>query len=467
MRSSNDIVIIDPNPFLLSKMSEMIRRVGLSASCFSDPNTSVHHIETAFPHLALLGPSLDRDTYLKCVHKLKIMDSALPILIASDIDKYLEISTDSPLDELNVVSTGLSWEGLTKAIIRVSERKKEKKTGSNFPLMIGKSKAVIDLKQRLKTLADKPITVLVTGESGTGKELVALYLHQASSRNGSPFIRVNCAALPDELLESEIFGFRKGAFTDAYRDKPGRLEMAHKGTFFLDEVGDLTLQLQAKILQVLEDREFSRLGDIRDKVIDTRIVLATNQDLKQLVRQGRFRKDLYYRINVVNIAVPPLKERKGDIDLLVDYFIHKSAYELKKEVMGLPDGVMRRFKAYHWPGNIRELENTVKRIVMLGETDFVFHELQPENGTTKDEMTGMSHSDVDDVPWNDKKIIDFFKTNNFSLKEITKAYVSEMEREEILKALDIMKWNRKKSAELLEVSYKKILNRINEFDLEK
>ena len=411
---------------------------------------------------------MDRDAYLKCVHKLKIMDSTLPILVASDIDNYLEISTNcSPLEEFNVVSPELYREDFTQTIIRASKRKKERKTRFKFPLMIGKSEAVRELRQKLKALADKNITVLVTGESGTGKELIALYLHHVSSRNEWPLIRVNCAALPDELLESEIFGFRKGAFTDAHQDKPGRLEMAHNGTLFLDEVGDLTLQLQAKILQVLEDSEFSRLGDIRDKVIDARIVLATNQDLKKKVRQGSFRKDLYYRLNVVNITVPPLRDRKGDIDLLVDYFLHKCAYELKRDVMVLPVGVMKHFEKYHWPGNIRELENIVQRIALLGDTDFIFNELQAEIGNTKDEMTMNTYSAANNVRWSDKKINDLFKQTNYFIKKTTKAYVSDIEREEILKALAATNWNRKKSAELLKVSYKKLLNRISEFNLEK
>jgi two-component system response regulator AtoC len=467
MNTSADIVIIDPDPHLLSKMSEKTKQVGFSTCCFSDPDTSVQHIESSFPRLALLGPSLDRDSYLKCVHKLKIMNSALPILTVSNINNHLGISKSNTLEEFNIGSSEPHCEDFTQAIISVSNREKEKKTKSNFPQIIGKSKIVCELRQKIKTLADRDITVLVTGESGVGKELIALYLHYFSSRQRWPLINVNCAALPEGLFESEIFGFRKGAFTDAYRDKPGRLEMAHKGTLFLDEVGSLTPRLQAKILQVLEDREFSKLGDTKDKIIDARIVLATNQDLKEKIRQGSFRKDLYYRLNVMNIRVPPLRERKEDIDLLVDYFIHKYAYELKREVITLPADVMQYFYEYHWPGNIRELENIVRRIAILGNADFIFEELRTEIDIPKYKLTTSSHDDINNHPSHNKKINDLFKKNSFSLKKITKAYVSEIERKEILKALDATKWNRKKSAELLEVSYKKLRNRIIEFKIEK
>jgi two-component system response regulator AtoC len=466
MSSSANIVIIDPNPHLLSKMSDKTKQLGFTTRCFIDPNTSIQHIVNSFPRLALLGPSLDKDAYLKCVNKLKAMDLTLPILKASAIDNHLEICTNSSLEDFDVIPSGLQWEDFTRAIIKVSNRKKDKKIRSDFPLMIGKSEAFGDIWEKVRTIADKNITVLVTGESGTGKDIIALYLHQLSSRSERLLVRINCAALPDGLLESEVFGFQKGAFTDAIQDKPGRIEMAHKGTLFLDEIGDLTLPLQAKILHILENKDFSRLGDIRDKSIDARIILATNQDLKEKVRQGSFRKDLYHRLNVLNIAVPPLRERKGDIDLLVDYFKHKFAYELNRSVIVLPASVMKHFQKYHWPGNIRELENVIRKIVLFENADFVFDELQIINGTTKAAMATDSYSNEDMMPCSDEKINDLFNENSFSLKKITKAYVSEIERHEILKALRATKWNRKKSAELLAVSYKKLLNRISEFKLE-
>ena len=468
MGSTKDIVIIDPNPHLLDKMSRMTLQTGFSAICFDDPNTPIYRFEDALPRLALLGPSLDLDTYLKCVHKLRIVDPTLPILIASDIDSYHNIYTDSPHNDLHLVSPELYHGTLTQAIVSALERKKVHKPKYKLPLIIGRSEAVRGLREKLKTLANRDLTVLITGESGTGKELIALYLHHSSIRHKSPLIRVNCAALPDGLLESEIFGFQKGAFTDASHDKPGRIEMAHNGTLFLDEIGDLSLQQQAKILQVLEDKEFSRLGDIKGQIIDARIILATNQDLKKKVRQGRFRKDLYYRLNVINITVPPLRERKDDIDLLVDYFMHKSAYELRKEPVAFPIGVMRHFKDYHWPGNIRELENTVQRIALMGNTDFIFDELHTEKSNQKKDGIVMASCQYNnDGHWSDKKIYDLFRKTNYSLKNTTKTYVTEREREEILKALNETNWNRKKSAKLLKVCYKKLLNRINEFNLEK
>jgi two-component system response regulator AtoC len=278
-------------------------------------------------------------------------------------------------------------------------------------------------------------------------------------------VKVNCSALPDELLESEVFGFQKGAFTGAYRDKPGRLEMANGGTLFIDEIGNLSLSLQVKFLQVLEDRSFSRLGGTEDRIVDTRVVAATNTDLAKKVRDGTFRKDLFYRLNVVPIEAPPLRGRSDDIPLLTDYFLNKYCFELGKDCLELPRKIADLFLAYQWPGNVRELENVIRRAIILRNWDFIFKELNLENLQHDSEDVLLSDDTSHPLVWQDDKVRRFFRDSDFSLKKISNAYVSEAERQAILKALKQTQWNRKKAAELLRVSYKTLLNRIFEFDL--
>jgi len=224
---------------------------------------------------------------------------------------------------------------------------------------------MIDVRKKILTVSQRDINVLVTGETGTGKELIARSIHFHSTRNKEPLVKINCVALPNELLESEVFGFQKGAFTGAHQNKPGLLELADGGTLFIDEIGALSMAPQAKFLQVLEDKAFSRLGGIRDKTLDIRIVAATNADLRRMVLEGSFRKDLYYRLNIMPIQVSPLRERIEDVPLLIHYFLNKYCFELKREILSVPDDVINFFLSYHWPGNVRELQNVVERALII------------------------------------------------------------------------------------------------------
>ena len=232
----------------------------------------------------------------------------------------------------------------------------------SFGNIIGKSKPMLDIYRLIEKVAHTKANVLVTGESGTGKELIAKAIHYGSPRSQGPFVAVNCSALADSLLESELFGHEKGAFTDAHSTRKGRFELSHGGTIFLDEIGEMTINLQAKILRVLQERKFERVGGSETIEVDVRIITATNRDLKKEVADGRFREDLFYRLNVVHLHIPPLRARTDDIPLLVAHFIKKynSEAEVKKNLKVSPDA-LRRIYAYAWPGNVRELENAVER----------------------------------------------------------------------------------------------------------
>jgi two-component system response regulator AtoC len=293
-------------------------------------------------------------------------------------------------------------------------------------------------------------TVLLRGESGVGKEIVAKAIHKASPRAGKQFLKVNCAALPSALLESELFGHEKGAFTGAYRQKPGKFEAADQGTLLLDEIGEMPLRLQAKLLHVLQDGEFSRVGG--EKVIDTdvRLICATNRDLEASMRTHQFREDLYYRINVIEIRIPPLRERREEIPVLLEHFLKKFNVQYGRAV-DVPTETQRAFLEYHWPGNIRELENAVKRVVVLGSARSVHLEIVgnlsrlrpvPASGTVATTEARLSL----DTP--------------ISLKEIARQAARDAERVAIKEVLDRVRWNRAKAARLLQISYKALLYKI-------
>jgi transcriptional regulator with GAF, ATPase, and Fis domain len=231
--------------------------------------------------------------------------------------------------------------------------------------IVGRSSAIADVIDRIELVSSTRSTVLITGETGTGKELVARAIHNRSAQQDMPFIKVNCAAIPETLLESELFGHVRGAFTDATTSKKGKFSLANRGSIFLDEIGTMSVGLQAKLLRVLQEREIEPLGAERTEHVDVRVIAATNRDLRQLVHEGRFQDDLFYRLHVVPINLPPLRERVDDIPMLVEYFADKHATRTGKPIDALEDGVVSSLQAYHWPGNVRELENTIERAVVL------------------------------------------------------------------------------------------------------
>ncbi|MGH7278522.1 MAG: sigma-54 interaction domain-containing protein [Candidatus Rokuibacteriota bacterium] len=310
------------------------------------------------------------------------------------------------------------------------------------------SSKMAPVRDLVSKVAGTNTTVLLRGESGVGKEVVARALHKGSPRAGKQFLKVNCAALPGELLESELFGHEKGAFTGAYRQKPGKFEAANGGTLLLDEIGEMPLRLQAKLLHVLQDGEFSRVGG--EKIIDTdvRLIASTNRDLEAAMRVHQFREDLYYRLNVIEVRIPPLRERREEIPVLVDHFRRKFNVQYGRAVE-IPGDTVRAFLEYPWPGNIRELENAIKRIIVLGSARPVHQEMLANlsRGTTP--VPGAS---LRGAPANPDAAI--------SLKDIARQAARDAERVAIKEVLDRVHWNRAKAARLLQISYKALLYKI-------
>ncbi|HMJ63011.1 MAG TPA: sigma 54-interacting transcriptional regulator [Bryobacteraceae bacterium] len=285
------------------------------------------------------------------------------------------------------VENSLAFRQVVERANKLSEEKlylqDEIRTEYNFEEIIGESPALKHILQQLETVAPTDSTILIRGETGTGKELIARAIHHLSGRRERTLVKVNCAAIPTGLLESELFGHEKGAFTGAIAQRVGRFELAHRGTLFLDEVGDIPLELQPKLLRVLQEQEFERLGSTRTTRVDVRLVAATNADLTQKVADNQFRADLYYRLNVFPLTIPPLRERREDIPLLVRYFAQKYARRMKRPIETIPVKAMTALTEYHWPGNVREMENFIERAVILSrgsELQIPVAELKPRNG---------------------------------------------------------------------------------------
>jgi two-component system response regulator AtoC len=308
------------------------------------------------------------------------------------------------------------------------------------------------IKEIIDQVADTDVTVLIQGESGVGKEVVARSIHQNSSRRNNPFIKVNCAALPPDLLESELFGYEKGAFTGAYRQKLGKFELAHHGTMFLDEIIEITPDLQGKLLQVLQDREFSRLGGKKDVRVDVRVLAATNRNIEESVRSGRFREDLYYRMNVVSLTIPPLRDRKEEIPIFVEYFLDKSSKKYNKKVKPLSDQAMKMIMQHQWLGNVRELENAIQRYIILGDEEAIVD----ESGL----LMKRDHPHI-------QAVLAPLKKAWPSLREVHHEAIIKVESKMIRKALELTNWNRKKAASLLNISYKALLYKIKACNLDK
>jgi two-component system response regulator AtoC len=349
---------------------------------------------------------------------------------------------------------------------------------SRYTALLGQSDKMREVCALIERVADTDVTVLIRGESGTGKELVARAIHYASPRRDKPIVKVNCAALPAELLESEMFGFERGAFTGALQQKPGKFEFANHGTMFLDEISEMPLPLQAKLLQVLQDGEFSRLGGRQDVRVDVRVVVATNRDLEAAVADGQFREDLFFRLNVVCITLPPLRQRREEIPILTEYFLQRYAGHYNRPAPSLAQDTRRLFDEYAWPGNVRELENAIKRTVILG-TDMPIRreiaqaiagrdphvgpipvlELIPASAAPPPAAASGAAPAADAEPP--------LPEGPCSLKDIARHAAREAERRLIARTLQHTRWNRREAAELLGISYKALLYKIKEAELDR
>lgn len=317
--------------------------------------------------------------------------------------------------------------------------------GAGFPpeeVIFGQSAAMQSVRHKISKAAIANVPVLLQGESGTGKDLLARVIHSGSNLANGPFVKVSCPAIPGTLLESELFGYEKGAFTGAYGTKPGRVEMANRGTLFLDEIGEMDPGLQAKLLQVLQDGHFCRIGAQGDRRIDVRIICATNRNLEAEIAAGHFRRDLFYRVNVLNISLPPLRDRASDIPVLTDYLLRSYEELYQLPVHPIPRTILKQMEEYSWPGNIREMENVVRRYVILGSDSSVVTEALSSP-----------------APESETKVM---ANGSGPLKEAIRQATQQLERGIIRRALEANGWNRKRAAGVLQISYRTLLYKLKD-----
>jgi two-component system response regulator AtoC len=334
-----------------------------------------------------------------------------------------------------------------KISAKLPSSKAPSSNGIRPEILFGVAPEMQRIRKTIEQVAPVRVPVLIRGESGSGKEALAAYLHQLSPWSGAPLVKVNCAAIPGSLLESELFGYEKGSFTGAYNSRAGKFESANGGTIILDEIADIDSGLQAKLLQVLQDGCFSRIGDLEERRVEVRIICITNRDIEDEIQRGNFREDLYYRINVVNVQMPPLRHRLDDLPLLTDYFVQHYAERFNRRPQPVPTAMLDRFRQHPWPGNIRELENYVKRYVILDSSESILTDL--EERTRGPMVAGFQLPPVTD----------------FSLKKFSKMASQQAEHYLILEALKNTRWNRKRAAELLGISYRALLYKIKETGL--
>ncbi|HXD17184.1 MAG TPA: sigma-54 dependent transcriptional regulator [Vicinamibacterales bacterium] len=507
MSQKSQVLVVDDDLAMCGFLRSFLGARNYNALTVTNADEAVRRFHAERPAAVLLDVvmpgSMDG---LAALAAFKKIDKDVPIIVISGQGRTSVVvqamrlgATDflcKPFEENElevVIEKALKQHQLSQEVATLRAQLKEQ---SRYTMLFGHSRQMHEVRDLIERVSDTDVTVLIRGESGVGKELVARALHEQSLRKDKPFVKVNCAALPTELLESELFGFEKGAFTGAIQHKPGKFEFANHGTMFLDEIGDMSFPLQAKLLQALQDGEFSRLGGKSDVRVDVRVITATNCDLENAVAAGKFREDLYFRLNVVTITIPPLRERREEIPMLTDHFVKKYSVQYNKPFPGISAELANLFLEHEWPGNVRQLENMIKRMVVLGSEAPIVQELQqpapqlhhwPHTSSSIPRPMAPPLQPVMPPPAAAPVAVAAVApaglgidsvaavaasagasaAANVSLKDIARSAAREAERELILRMLTRTRWNRKEAAEILGISYKALLYKIKENGLDK
>lgn len=458
------VLVVDDAEGIRSYLANLLEMRGYQVDTAADGRRAIALIEGgAAPDLLILDVMMPGIDGLETLRRIREMQPDLPVVMLSVIAKASTIVGAMQLGAVDYLNKPFEEQELEAVLSkwiehRVAECERAAvRVAVSDPVAdsVWKSAAMLRIRTLIQQISETDVTVLIQGESGVGKEIVARAVHANSSRSHGPFVKVNCAALPEELLESELFGYEKGAFTGANFRKPGRFEVANKGTIFLDEIGEMSPALQAKMLQVLQDRVFTRLGGHDEVRVDVQIVSATNCPLIENVAQSQFREDLYFRLNVVNIAIPPLRERREEIPELMATFLRRYSVLYDRVELEPSDELCRAFARYSFPGNVRELENMIKRIVVLESEDSILAEIARREAGEDRARNGLP-SLIDEVEET---------AGDVPLREVGRRVARQAEREAIETVLRHTQWNRKQAAKLLNVSYKTLLQKIRECGL--
>ncbi|MFQ5586668.1 MAG: sigma-54-dependent transcriptional regulator [Thermodesulfobacteriota bacterium] len=452
------VLIIDDEESIRHMLSVTLKREGYEVVSAEDGRQALKVIEGEefdFILCDIKMPGMGGLEFLKSLTSMSASPSPMPVVIMMSaygtVDTAIECMQFGAYD---YISKPFKPDEAILTLRKAEERERLKRENRrlkdelrfdyDFENIVAEDRKMHEIFDLIRKVASYNTTVLISGESGTGKELIARAIHFNGERKEGPFIPVNCGAIPATLMESELFGYVKGAFTDAVRNREGLFQEADGGTLFLDEVGELPKELQVKLLRVLQEGEVRRVGDTRSKIIDVRVVAATARDLQSEVREGAFREDLYYRLNVIPITLPPLRERCADIPLLANHFISLSSKKFGKSINGITEDALELLKAYQWPGNVRELENIIERAIILEEGDAIGPESLPfTKGEFRQTPSRATHP------------------MELSIKKAHEA----VERELITRALDATDGNRTKAADLLEISHRALLYKIKDYGL--
>ena len=458
------ILLVEDKDSLRAMLKLALEAQGHTVVEARDEPEAVKALGASRPGVVLSDLRLPEGDGFGVLRAAKELDPELPVIVMtafSSIQDAVRAIKDGALDFLAkpvdpdhlllMVERALAQRRLATENILLKE---ELASRRGAPQIVGEDPKLKQVTVALQRAATTDATVLLEGESGTGKELFARALHVLSPRADGPFVAINCAAIPETLLETELFGHEKGAFTGAGARKPGKFELAHRGTLFLDEIGDLPLSLQAKILRALEEKAFERVGGTALLHVDVRVVAATNRNLKAAVAARQYREDLFFRLSVFPITVPPLRDRPGDIPLLARYFVDRFCRDMKKRPIALTPTVLEQLVAYRWPGNVRELQNCIERAVILSEGD----SLQPRLLNLSFQHAAPEEAEAAD-PW-----ADFDLTG--SLSEVTRRGAAQVERLKIRQALRDAEDNKGRAAEMLQITYKALLSKLKEHRLD-
>jgi two-component system response regulator AtoC len=449
------VLVVDDEENIRLVLRTLLKKHGYEVEVADSGEAAMALVDAFGPDVVLTDVRMPRMGGLDLLEALRAKQHMATVIVMSaygNVDLALEAMKKGAYD---YVQKPFKPDEVVLALRKAEERealrrenralKEQIQSRAEFESMLGKSPRMLEIFKTIAKIADYKTTVLVTGESGTGKELVARAIHARSGRKGGPFVAVNCGAIPESLLESELFGHKKGAFTDANANRRGLFEEADGGTLFLDEIGELPLPLQVKLLRVLQEESIRRLGDTKDTKVDVRIVAATHRDLAAEAKAGRFREDLFYRINVLAIAVPALRERKEDLPLLIDHFLAKNNARLGTRIRGVSHDARRVLLEYPWPGNVRELENTIERAMVLCEGDVL---------------------EVVDLPERVRDALDPVQVQLASGELSIKKTMHAVEQILIRRALQKTRGNRTRAAELLELSHRALLYKLKDYGID-
>jgi DNA-binding NtrC family response regulator len=452
------ILLVDDSPRICDHLAEILEPEGFAVEKATGGEEAAKRIASRFFDVVLTDLRMPGIDGLELLRQLRATSPETVTIVITGYGSVKSAVEATKLGAFDFLTKPVRSEEIIHTVHRALEHRSLKRENTalkqelgrryEFKNIVGDSEAIKKVFRIIEKIAETDSTILILGESGTGKELVARAIHYNSHRKDKPLIPVNCGAIPSELLESELFGHEKGAFTSAIRTRVGRFELATGGTIFLDEIGDMSPSLQVKILRVLQEHSFERIGGMRTIKVDIRVIAATNKDLERAVRDGRFREDLYYRLNVIPIRVPPLRERREDLPLLVNFFLSEFSRQRGRQIKSLGPQVMESFHAYGWPGNVRELENVIERIFILSEGEEICHDDLPRR--LQDAVSSQAPAAAR------PPMVVRLPENGLSLNTA----VSDFEKMLIVEALNRTGWIKNKAAQLLGLNRTTLVEKI-------